>query len=230
VQFGNDGTYFNYVRRGGQDNLFFVTRWSAELNILERHSVVFLYQPLELDTRAQLDRELRLDEARFAEGTSVSFRYGFPFYRLSYMYDVLPDARQELSFGASAQIRNATIEFSEINGTRFKSYRNIGFVPLIKVRGSYTWNSGEFVGFEIDGIYAPIPGANGSDNKVTGALVDASIRAGVAWIDRSRLFVNLRYIGGGATGQSDPEAFSDGYTKNWIHLMTLSLGADISGP
>ena len=230
VQFGEDGTYFNYVSRGGQDNLFFVTRWSAELKIAERHSVVFLYQPLELETRAQLERELRLDEARFPAGTGMSFRYGFPFYRLSYMYDVLPDERRELSFGVSAQIRNATIEFAEVDGSRFKSYRNIGFVPLLKARGSYTWASGEFVGFEIDGLYAPIRGANGSDNEVTGALLDASIRAGVAWIDRSRLFVNLRYIAGGSTGKGDPEAFTDGYAKNWLHLMVLSLGADISGP
>jgi hypothetical protein len=230
VQFGKDGTYFNYVRSGGQDNLFFFSRFSAELSILERHSVVFLYQPLDLTTRAQLDRELRLDDARFPRGTGVSFRYGFPFYRVSYLYDVLPDARRELSFGVSAQIRNATIEFSEVNGPLFKSYRNIGFVPLLKARGSYTWPSGEFVGFEIDGLYAPIRGANGSDNEVTGALLDASIRAGVAWRDQSRVFVNLRYFGGGASGQGDPEAFKDGYNKNWIHLMTLSLGAEISGP
>lgn len=230
VQFGKDGTYFNYVRRGGQDNLFFFTRFSAELNILERHSVVFLYQPLDLTTRAQLERELRVDDTRFPQGTGVSFRYGFPFYRASYMYDVLPDARQELSFGVSGQIRNATIEFTEINGTRFKSYRNIGFVPLLKARGSYTWPGGEFAGFEIDGVYAPIRGVNGSDNEVTGALLDASIRAGVAWRDHSRLFVNLRYFGGGATGQSDPEAFTDGYNKNWLHVLTLSLGAEISGP
>lgn len=230
VQFGEDGTYFNYVSRGGQDNLFFATRWSAELKIADRHSVVFLYQPLELTTRAQLERELRVDEARFPAGTGVSFRYGFPFYRLSYLYDVLPDERRELAFGVSAQIRNATIEFAEIGGDRFKSYRNIGFVPLLKARGSYTWTSGEFVGFEIDGLYAPIRGANGSDNEVTGALLDASIRAGVAWIDRSRVFVNLRYITGGSTGQGDPEAFTDGYSKNWLHLMMLSLGADISGP
>jgi hypothetical protein len=230
VQFGEDGTYFNYVRRGGQDNLFFVTRLSAELNIVDRHSVIFLYQPLELSTRAQLERELRVDEARFAEGTGVTFRYGFPFYRLSYMYDVLSDSRRELSFGVSAQIRNATIEFAEVGGTTFKSYRDVGFVPLLKARGSYTWPGGEFLGFEIDGLYAPIRGANGSDNEVTGALLDASIRAGVTWLDRSRLFVNLRYIGGGSTGQGDPERFSDGYAKNWLHLMTLSLGAEISGP
>ncbi|HTU63539.1 MAG TPA: hypothetical protein VMF89_33985 [Polyangiales bacterium] len=230
VQFGENGTYFNYVRQGGQDNLFFVSRFSAELNISQRHSVVFLYQPLELATRAQLDRELRVDEARFPEGSGVNFRYGFPFYRVSYLYDVLADERRELAFGVSAQIRNATIEFEEVGGTRFKSYRNIGFVPLLKARGSYTWPSGEFLGFEVDGIYAPIQGANGSDNEITGALLDASIRAGVTWLDRSRLFVNLRYIAGGSTGQGDPEAFTDGYAKNWLHAMTLSLGAEISGP
>jgi hypothetical protein len=230
VQFGEDGTYFNYVKRGGQDNLYFVSRWSAELNIVGRHSVVLLYQPLELETRAQLERDLVVDEARFREGSGVTFRYGFPFYRVSYMYDVLPDARSELSFGVSAQIRNATIEFAEVDGGTFKSYRNIGLVPLLKARGSYTFPGGEFLGFEIDGIYAPIRGANGSDNEVTGALVDASIRAGVAWLDRSRVFVNLRYIAGGSTGQGDPEAFTDGVAKNWLHLMTLSLGADISGP
>jgi len=230
VQFGSDGTYFNYVRYGGQDNLYFFSRFSAELKIAERHSVVFLYQPLALETRSQLERDLRVDEARFAEGSGVTFRYGFPFYRVSYLYDVLSDERRELAFGVSAQIRNATIEFEEINGSRFKSYRDIGFVPLLKARGSYTWPKGEFVGFEIDGIYAPIRGANGSDNEITGALLDASIRAGVAWLDRSRLFVNLRYITGGSTGQGDPEAFSDGYAKNWLHIMTLSLGAEIARP
>jgi hypothetical protein len=160
----------------------------------------------------------------------VKFRYGFPFYRLSYTYDVLPDSRSELSFGLSAQIRNATIEFEEVDGSGFKSYRNVGLVPLLKARGSYSWPGGEFIGFEIDGLYAPIRGANGSDNEVTGALVDASIRAGVTWLERSRLFVNLRYIGGGSTGQGDSESFTDGYAKNWLHLMVLSLGAELRGP
>ena len=103
-------------------------------------------------------------------------------------------------------------------------------MPLLKARGSYTLQSGVFFGFEVDGIYAPIRGANGSDNEVTGALLDLSLRAGVNWLDRSRLFVSLRYLGGGATGQSDPEAFSDGRTRNWLHVLSFSLGADLTGP
>ena len=229
VQFGQSGTDFNYVRRGGQDNLFFVSRFSVDLS-LRRHSVVFLYQPLQLDTRAQLARDLVVDDTTFPQGTSVAFKYGFPFYRVSYLYDVLPGERSELAFGVSAQIRNATIEFAEVGGSKLKSYRDIGLVPLLKARGSYTLQSGVFFGFEVDGIYAPIRGANGSDNEVTGALLDLSLRAGVNWLDRSRLFVSLRYLGGGATGQSDPEAFSDGRTRNWLHVLSFSLGADLTGP
>jgi hypothetical protein len=39
--------------------------------------------------------------------------------------------------------------------------------------------------------------------------------------------VNLRYIGGGAVGQGDPTSSSDGYQSNWLHFMTVSLGATL---
>ncbi len=158
----------------------------------------------------------------------MKFKYGFPFYRFSYMYDFFADDKREVSLGLSAQIRNATIEFETADGSVLKSYRNIGFVPLLKARGRYTFDNGLFVGTEIDGIYAPIRGVNGSDNEVTGALVDASVRVGLKLPLKSEAFLNVRYLAGGAAGQSDPEAFSDGRTKNWLHFMTVSLGGTIS--
>lgn len=36
-------------------------------------------------------------------------------------------------------------------------------------------------------------------------------------------FLNFRYLGGGAEGTSDSE-FGDGFTKNWLHFATVSLG------
>jgi len=230
VAFGRNGTSFDYVRDGGQDNVFFVARLSADLELAGRHTVVLLYQPLELSTRAQLRRELVVDEVTFAQGTPMAFTYGFPFYRVSYLYDLLGDPRHELSIGGSLQIRNATIEFASTDGAQLKSYRDIGLVPLIKVRGHYALDGGYFLGAELDGIYAPIRGANGSDNEVTGALLDASLRAGVELPHDARIFLNLRYLGGGATGQSDPEPFSDGRTKNWIHLVTVTVGGNIAAP
>jgi hypothetical protein len=230
VQFGDEGTDFDYVESGGQDNLFFVSRFSVDLAIVQRHTVVLLYQPLDLRTAAQVTEDLVVDDTVFERGTGVAFTYGFPFYRVSYLYDLFSDENRELAFGASVQLRNATIEFASTDGEQFKSYRGVGVVPLLKARGSYTWDSGVFFGFEIDGIYAPIRGANASDNDVKGALLDASLRAGLEWFEPSRLFFNLRYIGGGASGQSDPEPFSDGRTENWLHLLTVSLGADVTGP
>lgn len=228
IQFGKQGTYFDYQKEGGQDNLYFFARLSIEAEIARQHDFVFLYQPLELNTRVQLPLDLVVDEATFPKGTPVDLKYGFPFYRFSYLYDFFADDDRELSIGLSAQIRNATIEFASTDGEVLKSYRDIGFVPLLKSRGRYKFSNGLFIGHEIDGIYAPIRGVNGSDNEVTGALVDASLRVGLTLPLRSEAFLNVRYLAGGATGQSDPEAFSDGRTKNWLQFLTVSLGGTIS--
>ncbi len=228
IQFGKQGTYFDLGKDGGQDNLFFVWRASVEAELGRQHLVTFLYQPLDLNTSVQLKNDLQVDEARFAAGTPLQMRYGFPFYRLSYMYDLFEDDRRELAIGVSVQIRNATIAFEAGGGEQLKSYRDIGIVPLLKARGRYQFESGVFLGFEVDAIYAPISGLNGSDNEVVGSLVDGSLRAGVKLPYRSEVFLNVRYLGGGATGQSDPEEFSDGYTRNWLHFLTVSLGATVA--
>lgn len=230
VQFGREGTYFDYVRDGGQDNLFFAWRLSVDVELASDHLVTLLYQPLALDTRARLARELVLDGVTFPAGAPMAFKYGFPFFRVSYIYQVVRAGGTTLGVGGSAQIRNATIEFSALDGSELSSYRNIGFVPLLRARLEHELGSGVFFGAEVDGIYAPIPGANGSANRVTGALLDASVRLSLVVAEQARLFLNVRYLGGGATGQSDPEPFSDGYTRNWIHLLNISVGGSIAGP
>lgn len=52
IQFSNSGTYIDYVRDGGQDVLFPVSRLSLELEIKERHTIILLYQPLRLESTA----------------------------------------------------------------------------------------------------------------------------------------------------------------------------------
>jgi hypothetical protein len=101
-------------------------------------------------------------------------------------------------------------------------------VPLLKFRGRWTFDSGVWWGTEIDGIYAPISGINGSDEKITGALLDASLRVGYDFLKRVSGFLNVRYLGGGAQGtQKNPSPPSDGYTKNWLHFITVSLGFEL---
>ena len=80
------------------------------------------------------------------------------------------------------------------------------------------------MGAEIDGIYAPVSYLNGDNNDVTGALIDASARAGyVEKNKRYKIYLKLRYLAGGAKGQSDNyEPPSDGYVKNWLNFLTVS--------
>ena len=227
IQLDRAGTYIDYLEDGGQDNLFFNARFSVEAELATRHRLIFLYQPLDLVTRNVPTRDLTVNGATFQAGTPMEFRYGFPYYRLSYLYDFIDGPRHEVSLGGSMQIRNATIDFRSLDGTLARTNRNIGPVPLIKFRAKYGFENGLWLGTEIDGMYAPISVLNGSSTNTVGAILDASVRAGYTLSERWDAFVNVRYVGGGAVGDSDDSGYGDGYTRNWIHLMALTLGVSV---
>lgn len=231
VQFGEDGTEFDYVDEGGQDNLFPFVRLSAEFSFSDAHKIIFLYQPIDLRTQVVLRRDVTVDGQTFPEGTPMELRYGFPFYRASYLYDFFEGPDRELAVGASLQLRNATIDFKAANGELFRGNRDVGPVPIIKFRtrlplaGAFWW------GLEADGFYAPVKYLNGGDSDVVGAILDASLRVGRPVTDHIDAFVNLRYLGGGAEGTSeDDDDFGDGYDENWLHFATVSLGFTFGAP
>lgn len=225
IQFSKDGTKFDYIDEGGQDNVFFFWRPSAELTLNSAHTIVLLYQPLNLESRVYLQRDIVVDEAVFLQGEGLDLRYGFDFYRISYMYDFLGDSdRHEFGLGASLQMRNAAIDFTSTDGDLHRSNRDIGPVPALKVRGRWGITRRTWLGGEVDAIYAPIKYINGSDTDVEGAFFDVSIRAGYKAARSLDLFFNLRYLGGGAEGTGDDDGPGDGYTSNWLHFLTFSVG------
>jgi hypothetical protein len=225
IQFSKSGTNFDYVENGGQDVLFPITRFSAEMDIGKRNTFILLYQPLRLETQVLLENELRVDNATFPAATGIKCQYNFPFYRASYLRELLSDeSRTRFAVGLTVQIRNATISFESTDGTRYRTNRDIGLVPALKIRGQRTIAERFFVGIEADGIYAPVSYLNGSDNEVVGAILDASIRGG-ARIRQGTLFVNARYLGGGSTGTGTKDIWpGDGYVKNWLHFLIISTG------
>lgn len=230
VQFGRAGTNFDYIDEGGQDRLFAVARLSIEAH-LRRHQLLFLYQPLDLETTAVARRDIRVDDVVFAEGTPLALRYGFPFYRLTYQYDLLECPERELSVGLALQLRNATIDFASLDGTQLASNGGVGLVPLLAARGRMDIGQRMWLGFEAVGFYAPVSYINGDDNDVVGAILDASVRFGVRLPRGAEAFVNLRYLGGGAEGEDDSAVPpDDGYTRNWLHFLFVSLGASIGTP
>jgi len=224
IQLSTDGTAIDYPSDVGQDNLFAVSRFTAEVDIVRRHIITFVYQPLQLDSRTTLSRDLRIDGLDYPAGTTIVARYGFPYFRLGWAYDLLPRADQELAIGVGGQLRNATVEFASLDGTRFRSRRDVGPVPLLRARGRFPLARDVFFAFEVDGFYAPISVLNGSDNEVTGAIADVSVRLGAHIAPHFEAFIDLRYIGGGAVGSGDPTPTSDGFQRNWLHFLAVSLG------
>ncbi|PKN26362.1 MAG: hypothetical protein CVU65_05905 [Deltaproteobacteria bacterium HGW-Deltaproteobacteria-22] len=229
VQFGDDGTYFDYVEDGGQGILFPFMRFVTDVALWERHHLVFLYQPLEFRTVSTLPAPLRVSGTDFAEGEAVRFKYGFSFWRASYVYDLLRDSPWELGVGGSLQIRNASITFESLDGTRFVEKENVGPVPALKVRLRRNHGNSFFWGLEADGLYTSNQFINGASYKFTGAILDASAYAGFRVTSYLSLFLNVRYLGGGAEGTSgDREgAGDDGVTRNWLNTATVTLGVTV---
>jgi hypothetical protein len=226
VQFSNSGTYFDYKKDGGQDVLFPIIRPSIELTLKERNTIIFLYQPLRLESQVILTENLIVDDLLYPAGSSVKLLYNFPFYRASYLRELAPNQESfDFAIGGTIQIRNATISFESTNGSRFRTNRDVGIVPALKIRSSYHFNENVYAQIEADGIYAPVSYLNGSDNEVVGAILDASLRTGIQLSAPVSAFLNLRYLGGGAVGTSDNnDGTGDGYVKNWLHFGTMSVG------
>ncbi len=235
IQIGEGGSRFDYVNEGGQELIFPINRFSAELGIGRRHTVVLLYQPLELATQSRFDRDVVVDDVTFTAGQAVDLTYSFPFYRLSYLYDFSPLPRLELAAGASLQLRNASIRFASIDGGDgdLAISQNLGPVPIVKVRAEYHPDGripGAFVAFEADGFYASSAFINGSAFEFTGSIYDASLRAGFSPANGVDVFVNARGLGGGGTGTRgrDRAVWSESrepYTDNFLNTLSLTLGA-----
>ena len=225
IQFSKNGTNFDYVKDGGQDVLFPVTRFSAEMDIGKRNTFILLYQPLRIETKTLLKNDLVVDNYSFQANEGINLLYNFPFFRASYLRELFAEnSKWKLAVGLTLQIRNATISFESTDGTGYRTNRDVGIVPALKVRGQANLTDRYFIGLEADGIYAPVSYLNGSDNEVVGAILDASLRAGTN-VRLGTLFFNIRYLGGGATGTSTKGIWpGDGYVKNWLHFLIPSLG------
>ncbi len=224
IQFGKSGTYFDYDESGGQDVLFPFARLSVDMRFAKNHTLIFLYQPLLIETEALLDQTAIIDSVSFPAGTPTRFIYSFPFYRLSYLYRLNVPEKWDLEIGLSLQIRNAVISFASLDGELFRTNRDVGPVPALKLRAGRQLTPRWRLGIEADGIYAPVSYLNGSDEDVTGAILDAAVRTAYRVRDPFDAFLSVRYLGGGAEGSSDDEGPGDGYVKNWLHFFIVSLG------
>lgn len=227
IRFGQDGTQFDYVKEGAQDVLFPFYRFDVDWVTGRGDTWRFLYQPLVFATAVRLDRDVTLDGLTLNKDEPVDLLYSFPFYRASYIQAIQLD-EWRAGFGAGLQIRDARIVFTTADGKKRHVSQNIGPVPLV-VAGAEREVNGLQVGAEISTIYAPVKYLNGSDSDVVGAFTDASVSMGKSFAVASSLHLIARYLGGGASGTSTKgKGRGDGYSSNWIDLVSLSIGVERS--
>lgn len=228
IQFGQSGTQFDYVADGGQDVYFPFKRISADINFGPRHKLVMLYQPIDVRTETQLTSNVTVYTETFLAGTPMELRYGFDFYRVSYLFDFWKDPRNELAAGISLQVRDAVIVFAAKDGSAAVTNEDVGPVPIFKFRWKSYLSPTWWLGSEIDGFYASGRWITGSANDFVGAILDASLRGGFTPRDGLDVFLNVRYLGGGAVGtEEDFPGPGDGYVRNWLHTVSVSLGVTV---
>jgi len=150
IQFSNSGTNFDYRKDGGQDVLFPVSRLSLELES-NRNTFYLLYQPLRIESQVLLKNDLIVDNELFISGSSVKLLYSFPFYRFSYTRELFPN-RPKFNFalGGSIQLRNATISFESADGSIYRTNRDVGIVPALKLKTNYHFNDWFYAEIEAD--------------------------------------------------------------------------------
>lgn len=230
LQINENGTDVSVPGDLGQNVLFAFTRLQVDLDLGKnrRDTLIFLYQPLNLESVVAPDRDLVVGDRTFLAGEALAFRYSFPYYRLTWLHDTTQKTDREIAFGLGLQIRNANIGYAALDGSQAVFSRNIGPVPLLSFRQRHTLTGRFFLGSELQGFYAPISLLNGSTTDVEGAIADARITVGLEGPKGVDGWASLRYIGGGAVGTSNnPDPFTDGFTRNWLHTVALTLGATV---
>ncbi|MCB9662850.1 MAG: hypothetical protein H6732_01965 [Alphaproteobacteria bacterium] len=227
LQFGKDGTRVDVPDELGQSTLAPFLRFQADLDIgtRRRNTISLLYQPLDLTSQVAPERDLVVGDVTFPAGRGLDFRYGFSFFRGTWLYDLLPARDKEVALGLGLQIRNADIVYAARDGSAVVASRDVGPVPLLAFRGRGTLTRRLWMAGEVQGFYAPIKYLNGTGADVEGAIADASVKLGLAAPKGTDAFLAVRYVGGGASGTSSaPDPFTDGFVDNWVHFLSVSLG------
>jgi hypothetical protein len=193
-RYGPTGTRYDADTLNQRANLYPSQRLALEARLGQRHSLIFLYAPLDLSTRAALRRDIDFRGTLFREGVVVDSRFLFDGYRASYLYRVVDDERLSWDVGASFQVRNAEVNFSAVDGSLHAAEYDIGLVFAVKTRLLYRFPWRLWAALEADalstfGLVGPL-----------GGIYDVALTLGVPLTARSDVsaYLRLRALGGGA--------------------------------
>jgi hypothetical protein len=202
---GAGGTKFSLTRDLKSEAAGYF-RLRLGLNLGRRHSLSVLYAPLTLRAEGAPNDDLVFVSETFPAGASLSGRYTFNSYRLTYRYELIDRPRLRLGIGVTAKIRDAVIRIEGAGRSAEKA--NVGFVPLLNAVLEWRFSRPAGLLLEIDALAAP---QGRAEDVFLGVL--ARLAKGLS------LKAGYRFVEGGAKND-------EVYTFALIHY--LAIGAVIS--
>jgi hypothetical protein len=171
-------------------------------NINARHSLRGMASPLSVTETGLLTQSTGFEGETFAANTPIEATYRFNSWRITYAYRFHRGSRWSWWVGFTAKVRDAKIELTQDGVSATKT--NVGFVPLLHVRGRYRFTPTWGLALDLDAL------AGGPGRAEDGSL---KLYADVG--KRWTLAVGYRTLEGGA----DVEEV---YNFAWLHYAVVS--------
>ena len=200
---GDAGTRFSLLDLTGKGPSAYV-RLSATRQFKRRHALRLALVPFQVAGSGTLDREVVFHGETFEAGRKTRGTYRFNTYRLAYRYRALETERQRWGLGLAALVRDAEIKIEQDG--RSAARDDLGFVPLLHLRGEILLGEHGFLLADIEGAGAP-----------QGRAIDATIQLGAHMPRGWHGAIGYRMLEGGADNDSV-------YTFACLHHASMSLG------
>lgn len=196
------GTLFSLVDLAGSGPSG-VVRVEAAFDVNERHGFRVVVAPLAIDGSGVPSESVLFAGEAFAPGVSTTASYRFSSYRVTYRYRFYDGPAWRWKIGFTGFVRDARIALRQ--GDRFAEDTDVGFVPLVHVRGDARLSDRWRFLLDFEGLGAS-----------QGRAFDVAAKLGYAVSDRWEVSFGYRTIEGGA----DVEQV---YNFAWLHFAVGAL-------
>jgi hypothetical protein len=151
VEIPNDGT----ATRFSLEQLVGAGPWPAGRtsfvwNVAGRHSVRFMVALLSYTDTGSFDEQVLFAGEAYAPGVPTEATYQFDSWRASYRYQFQRGDRWNAWVGFTAFLRDAEIALEQ--GSTFSNDTDLGFVPLLYLRGDWRFAEGWHLLMELDAL------------------------------------------------------------------------------
>jgi hypothetical protein len=204
VEIPNDGsaTRFDAVELLG-NGPWPAFRVTAVWNVNERHALRAVAAPLSVTGTGMPEEDLVFEGVTFPAGRSTDVLYRFDSWRLGYRWAFDRTGSLTAGLGFTAKIRDAEVELEQADRRAAKT--NVGFVPLLRIDGTWHFAPRTELLLELEGL------AGGPGRAFD---LSASVRREVG----TNLVAGLGYrtIEGGAD-------VGEVYNFAWLHYLVASV-------